>query len=59
MSTNINKMICPLCNKEYQEEDNYCSNDGSRLEVADAGARSSSAEGQPLSREQMNAGDGK
>jgi hypothetical protein len=59
MSTGFKKMICPLCNKEYQEGDNYCSNDGSRLEVVDAGDRSSSAEGQPLRREQMNVGDGK
>ena len=35
------KNICPVCKKEYPEEDNYCGNDGSRLEVLDLNGRSS------------------
>ncbi len=47
MSIDFNKMICPLCNKEYPEDDNYCRNDGSRLDAPDTDA----AKGQPLELE--------
>lgn len=31
---------CPVCNKEYPEEDNYCGDDGSALEqVRAAGSK--------------------
>lgn len=44
MSKEINKRICPLCKKQYPEEDNYCGNDGSPLEAVDTEARSPGAE---------------
>ena len=35
------KKSCPLCEKQYLENDNYCQTDGSLLQIADAdyGAR--------------------
>ncbi|HKY03529.1 MAG TPA: hypothetical protein VJQ56_01500 [Blastocatellia bacterium] len=49
--TNPNEMskqagkICPVCNKEYPQEDNYCGNDGSPLETVAGGAGLPGAEG--------------
>ena len=38
MTENIKeqKKSCPLCKKQYSENDNYCSNDGSLLQITDA-----------------------
>ncbi len=30
------KKSCPICNKQYSTNDNYCQNDGSPLQVIDA-----------------------
>lgn len=30
------KKSCPICKKQYAEKDNYCSEDGAVLQVADA-----------------------
>ena len=27
--------VCPLCNKEYPEDDNYCGHDGALLVISD------------------------
>ena len=27
--------VCPLCKKQYLQEDNYCEADGTQLEVVD------------------------
>lgn len=34
--------ICPLCKKEYPEEDNYCGDDGAALETQQASIGQSS-----------------
>lgn len=53
MTKDINEpgKVCPLCNKSYPLEDNYCGSDGSRLQKLHADARSSSAGSQYLKRE--------
>jgi hypothetical protein len=38
--------VCPLCHKEYPAEDNYCGNDGSRLEALAASANPSDRDSQ-------------
>ena len=37
MAENKEKLIkmCPLCKKQYLQEDNYCEVDGTQLEVVD------------------------
>ena len=55
MSINFNNRICPLCNKEYPEDDNYCREDGSPLVALDTYA----AKGQPLELESVGVVDGK
>jgi hypothetical protein len=46
MSNNINRagMVCPLCNRKYRAEDNYCRSDGARLEQLDSYAHSYGAQ---------------
>jgi hypothetical protein len=55
MSKDFNNRICPLCNKDYSEDDNYRRDDGSRLRALDTDA----AEGQPVELESMEVADGK
>lgn len=45
MSKESGKRVCPICHKEYPEEDNYCGNDGAPLEAVETDARSPGAEG--------------
>jgi hypothetical protein len=48
---------CPVCAREYSEEDNYCGDDGSLLEQAGvtSGKHLSSSAGTPMTADGMNA----
>ena len=48
MTENKEELIkmCPLCKKEYPQEDNYCEADGTQLKAVDS-SRASQVSSQP------------